>query len=203
MGTYGSEKLTWGDLRLLDVVVKMNDRDATIHGKPSVFKERLKDEKSLNLVLNRTISLPCPDKLLRKGSSSATGVKFRALQNLFKLPMHMLVASTSYSTHVFALQNAGTSKDDFGLTTDKTVSPFSTFITEISVYFTYLQGKMVEGISKDTPARKCGLQFNDEIVYCAPCTQDKMDTFQSTLKNDDIDRAAKQGQSIIIVVRRK
>ena len=115
-GTLAYNKLESGDLRLLDVIVKMNDQDASIHGKPNVFEERLKSEKQVHLVMNRDIALPCPKYLLERGNYESEPVNFT---NQIIILLYF-AAKIHKPTHIFALRNAGATQSDYGLTIDHT-----------------------------------------------------------------------------------
>ena len=69
------------------------------------------------------------------------------------------------------------------------------------------QGVHVTGISKDKPARQCGLQFDDVIQLFAVATMKVVGGLHSCLETSDffeksLSDAATNGWSLILAIRR-
>ena len=70
------------------------------------------------------------------------------------------------------------------------------------------QGLRVTGISKDKPARQCGLQFDDVIQLFAMVTVKTVGGLHSCLQTSDffeksLSDAATNGWSLILAIRRR
>ena len=66
---------------------------------------------------------------------------------------------------------------------------------------------LVGGVSADTPARLCGVEYSDEICMYALVSKGKIGRGNSvfTLKDDsekDIKKAYKEGKSVLLIVKR-
>ena len=81
--------------------------------------------------------------------------------------------------------------------------------TLVLLHFATLpQGLHVTGISKDKPARQCGLQFDDVIQLFAVATMKTVGGLHSCLKTSDffkksLSDAATNGWSLILAIRRQ